>query len=569
MFRKTAKSAFVAVACAGACLALASGIGFAQAVDGQAVGTESSEFEAAPPILRRLTESQYRASIADVFGPEVPIAGRFERGLRVDGLIAVGTSRMGMSPFSLEQYDIAARSVASAVTSDEMRERFVPCRPVSEAAFDRACATQFVDTYGSRLFRRPLTQEQLARFVGIAESAQAQLGGFYNGLNYALVGMLVSPEFLLRIERVEPVPGSAGKFRLDAFSKASRLSYFLTNSTPDDELLQAAANGKLHTSAGLRRQVDRLIASDQVENSVRAFFADMLHFDGFRDLFKDPEIYPYYTTQVALDAQEQTLRTIVSHLITDKGDYRDLFTTRNTWLTRSLGMIYRMRVTTRNGWERAVYPEDSGRAGILTDLSMLALHSHPGRSSPTLRGKAIRENLLCERVPDPPADVDFAAFQDAAAEVGSTARIRLAEHNANPVCAGCHKITDPIGLSLESFDGAAVARAVENGVKLDLSGSLYGEDFDGPVGLGKAMRNSESAPHCLVEKMYRSAVGRELLPTEEPVLEDLSSQFVQLEYRVPMLMREIVLSQSFFAISASSDPETRRTAQTIRNGDRS
>jgi hypothetical protein len=368
---------------------------------------------------------------------------------------------------------------------------------------------------------------------------------------------------------VEPAPGTPGEVRLDSFSKASRLSYFLTNSTPDEQLLEAAANGKLHTPEGLALQVNRLVRSDQVEGAVRAFFADMLHFDGFRDLFKDPEIYPYYTVQVAQDAQEQTLRTIVSHLIEDEGDYRDLFTTRNTWLTRSLGVIYRMPAATRNGWERAVYPEDSGRAGILTDLSMLALHSHPGRSSPTLRGKAIRENLLCERVPDPPADVDFAAFQDAAAEVGSTARIRLTEHNANPVCAGCHRITDPIGLALESFDGAAVFRAVENGVELDLSGSLYGEDFDGPVGLGETIRNSDSAPSCLVEKMYRSAVGRELLSAEDPVLEKLYSDFTQQGYRVPDLMREIALSSSFFAVSEPTDPAPQLTAQTTPNGDRS
>jgi hypothetical protein len=390
------------------------------------------------------------------------------------------------------------------------------------------------------------------------------MGGFHDGLNYALAGMLMSPEFLLRIERVEAVPGSRGEFRLDAYSKASRISYFLTNSAPDKELLEAAENGDLHTREGLAQQVDRLIASDKVEGAVRAFFADMLHFDGFRDLFKDPEIYPYYTTQVAQDAQEQTLRTIVSHLTSDQGDYRDLFTTRNTWLTRSLGVIYRMPVASRNGWERAVYPEGSGRAGILTDFSMLALHSHPGRSSPTLRGKAIRENLLCERVPDPPADVDFAAFQDAAAEIGSTARIRLAEHNANPVCAGCHKLTDPLGLALENFDGAAAFRASENGVKLDLTGRLYGADFDGPVGLGETIRESESAPNCLVEKMYRSAVGRELLPAEEPVLENLYSQFMKLEYRVPGLMREIALSQSFFAVPNPDNAQPTRIAQDTR-----
>lgn len=556
----------IGVIAACSALALAGGIGSAQGTDAKPATEEVAAFDAAPPILRRLTEDQYRAVIADAFGPDVPIVGRFERELRVDGLIAVGTSRMGMSPFSLEQYDISARSIAAAVTSEAMRGRFVPCQPQSETTFDRACVRQFVETYGSALFRRPLTKMQRDTFVDLAEAAQKQVGSFHKGLSYALAGMLMSPEFLLRIERVEPVPGSPGEVRLDAWSKASRLSFFLTNSAPDAELRRAAAKGELHTPEGLSRQVERLVSSAKVEKAVRAFFVDMLHFDGFRDLFKDPEIYPYYTTQAAQDAQEQTLRTIVSHLIAEQGDYRDLFTTRNTWLTRSLGVIYRLPVASRNGWERAVYPENSGRAGILTDLSMLALYSHPGRSSPTLRGKAIRENLLCERVPDPPADVDFAAFQDAAAEVGSTARIRLAEHNANPVCAGCHKLTDPIGLSLESFDGAAASRTHENGVKLDLSGSLYGAKFDGPVGLGQTLRNSESVPNCLVEKMYRSAVGRELLESEEPVLESLYAEFVRLEYRVPALMRQIALHPAFYAVSAPALSEPRQIAHNRRNG---
>lgn len=566
MIGKFLRPNVIGVTAACAALALIGGIGSARGADTNMPAPEAAAYDAAPPILRRLTEDQYRAIIADVFSPDIAIAGRFERGLRVDGLIAVGTSRIGMSPFSLEQYDISARSVAAAVTSEDMRGQFVPCQPESEAVFDRACARKFVDTYGTRLFRRPLTKARRDTFVGIAEAAHNQVGRFHESLSYALSGMLMSPEFLLRIERVEPVPGSPGQVRLDAWSKASRLSFFLTNSAPDDELLSAAAKGELHDPDGLARQVERLVTSDKVEKAVRAFFVDMLHLDGFRDLFKDPEIYPYYTTQAAQDAQEQTLRTIVSHLIAEQGDYRDLFTTRKTWLTRSLGVIYRMPVESRTGWERAVYPENSGRAGILTDMSMLALYSHPGRSSPTLRGKAIRENLLCERVPDPPADVDFAAFQDAAAEVGSTARIRLAEHNANPVCAGCHKLTDPIGLSLESFDGAAAFRAAENGVKLDLSGSLYGANFDGPVGLGETLRKSDSVPACLVEKMYRSALGRELLESEEAVLESLNAEFVRLEYRVPGLMRRIALHPSFYAVSAPTLSEPRQIAQTRRNG---
>jgi hypothetical protein len=552
------------------CLVTAGGIGWAhQGAAPEPAPIAEPKPVGTPPITRRLTESQYRATIANVFAPDVPIPGRFERGLREDGLLAVGTSLGGMSAFSLEQYDISARSIAAEITSENRRNQFVPCRPRSESQFDKDCAARFVDSYGLKLFRRPLSTQERAKFVQIASTAQQKLGGFYQGLEFALVGMLESPHFLLRLERTEPDPAAPGAVRLDAWSKATRLSYFLTNAGPDDELLRAAAAGELHSEQGLARQVDRLLASQRLAEAVRAFFWDMLHFDAFNDLFKDGAIYPAYTTAVAKDAQEQTLRTIVSHLVAERGDYRKLFTTRATWLTRPLGIVYRMPVPTRNGWERVEYPEDSERAGILTDVSMLALHSHPGRSSPTLRGKSVREIFLCEKVPDPPANVNFSIVQDAVHKPGSTARLRLAEHNDNPVCAGCHKLTDPIGLTLENFDGAGSFRAKENGAELDLSGSLSGKDFVGARGLGQALHDDPAVPSCLVEKLYRSAVGRAVPLAEEPFLEYLVARFEASRFRVPELMRAIAMSRTFYAVSTQLESSPKRTVTMPKKGDRS
>jgi hypothetical protein len=537
---------------AGLCLALLGAGTSATRLEAQTDASAPALTEPAatsgPPALRRLTESQYRATIADVFAADVPIAGRFERGLREQGLIAIGTSMGGMSPFSFEQYDISARSIAADVTSEKRRAQFVPCKPKAENAFDAACAAKFIDSYGLKLFRRPLARDEQARFLAVAKAAQAHLGGFHQGLEFALVGMLQSPHFLMRMERMEKDPARAGAWRLDAWSRAARLSYFLTNSTPDDELLRAAGTGELDRPDGLQQQVDRLLASPRVEAAVRSFFWDMLQFDGFNDLFKDPSIYPAYNSSVARDAQEQTLRTITSHLLTDQGDYRDLFTTRKTWLTRPLGVIYRVPVATRNGWEQAEYSAASQRSGILTDISMLAPHSHPGRSSATLRGKSLREILLCQKVPDPPANVNFTAV-DQVTRPGSTARMRLAEHNANPVCAGCHKLTDPIGLTLESFDGAGTFRAKENGVALDLSGSLSGTKFTGAQGLGKAFQENPATPTCLVDKLYRSAIGRATSEGEAPYLDYLGAKFAANGYRLPALMRAIALSRTFYAVT--------------------
>lgn len=512
-----------------------------------------------PPLVRRLTESQYRATIADIFGPEVPVTARFERSLREEGLIAIGTSEAGVSPYSIEQYDAGAHSIAAAVLGEKSRATSVACKPKSN--FDSACAERFIERYGEQLFRRPLERSEVDRFVQAARNGQERLGDFYSGLQFALAGMLVSPEFLLRIERVGGSPGSHQR-ELNGWSKAMRLSYFLTNSTPDPELLRAAAAGELDSGRGLRKQVDRLIAGSHFERAVRAFFEDMLEFDKFDDLAKDSVVYPAFNSNVAADAKEQTLRTIVSLLVEQRGDYRDLFTTRQTFLTRPLGVIYRLPVPTRNGWEKTEFPPKSHRQGIESQIAFLALYSHPGRSSPTLRGKALREIFLCQEVPDPPAKVTFAGFADNANGLNPTARDRLTAHRNQPACAGCHKIMDPLGLTLENYDGVGTYRTAENGAKIDASGSLDGTDFQMPEGLAQALHDHPETPRCLVEKMYRFAVGRDTSMEERPYMDYLATAFATNGYRVPDLMRTIALSHNFYAVSAGngSAPEYQQAA---------
>lgn len=534
----------------------------------------SQDAEDAPaPVTRRLTESQYRATVADIFAQDIPIVGRFERELRSDGLIAIGTSEAAMSAFSVEQYDASARGIAAVVVSEERRAQLVPCQPKSETRFDKKCATKFVEHYGPLLFRRPLSAQETQRFVATARIGHEGMGNFYRGLEFALAGMMVTPEFLLRIERIEPDPAHAGKFRLDPYSRATRLSYFLTNSTPDRALLKAAGAGELDTDEGLARQVDRLIAGPRFEGAVRAFFEDMLRFEMFEDLSKDPIIYPAFNSTVAADAQEQTLRTITDHLIDKQGDYRELFTTNSTFVTRALGRVYRLPVASRNGWESKEFPADSRRAGILTNVSFLALYSHPGRSSPTLRGAAIREIFMCQKVPDPPPDVDFSAVDlDPTNKALPTARHRLDGHRTQPVCAGCHLLMDPLGLTLENFDGLGSFRTHENETLIDVSGSLDGVEFSSATGLGKALYEHPQTTYCLVDRMYRSAVGRNPANAELSYIEELSKAFAENGYRVPALMRAIAVSDAFYAVSAPAEEEqviTERADTRQRTGDKS
>jgi len=358
--------------------------------------------------------------------------------------------------------------------------------------------------------------------------------------------MLVAPDFLFRIER-------ASDGALDPYSRAERLAFFLTNAPPDAELLQAAADGDLDSARGTRTQVDRLMQSPRFPGAVEDFFADMLEFDAFGELTKDPAIYPAYNSELAADAQAQTLRTIVDHVITREGDYRDLFTTRNTFLTRALGVVYRTPVPARTGWNAVTFAPDAGRAGIQSQVAFLALHSHPGRSSPTLRGYAVRQVFLCQDVPDPPATVNFTAIEEHVGSADVTARDRLAMHATQPACAGCHKVMDPPGLALEGYDGIGALRTHENGELIDLSGDLDGTFYDSADGLAQALRNHPETPRCVVQRMYNAAVGREIAWGERYYLDWLIDGFADGEYRIPALMRQIATSENFFTVSPSSE----------------
>jgi hypothetical protein len=500
-----------------------------------------------PVAMRRLTPEQYRNAVTDVFGPEIDVSGRFEPDNRRSGLNAIGTSLVSVSPSGFEQYEAIARHIAEQVTSADHRDRLFPCKPSSETAPDDACTKNIIAKFGRQLLRRPLSDEEILPRVEAAKATSLDLGDYYAGLKLALTSLLVAPDFLFRIERADPDPSpdQPKRLRLSNLSLATRLSYFLWNRSPDEELLAAAERGELTGSQGLAREIDRMIASEHLAHGVRAFFEDLLLFDQFEDLGKDVSQYPLYNSRIAADAREQTLRFVVEHLVTERADYRALFTSRKLPITRTLGALYGVPVRAPKGWEEIVLPASHPRAGLLSHASINMLHAHPGRSSATLRGVFLREALLCQTIPEAPSDVDFTLFVKDQETEFKTARDRLRVHAAEGSCNRCHRLTDPIGLGLEVFDGIGKYRTTENGAPIDTSSDFDGRGFSGPAELGQAFSESPLIGACLVENLYRYAVGREQTRGERRLLRHLETRFEEIEYRLPDLMREIAMSEGF------------------------
>ena len=512
------------------------------------------------PTSMRISSSQYRRTISDIFGPSIVITARFESETRENGLLAIGALNNSVSEDGFERYHEIAKDVASQVTDKKHRDILIPCSPKSATASDDACARKFLSTAGRLLYRRPLQKVEIQALVGVSKNVADKKKDFYAGVSAGLVDLLISPDFLFRYRTLEPDPAHPGRVRLDGYSKAAILSSFLWNSNPDDLLLKAAEDGSLHTDKGLAKQVDRMIASPEIASGVRAFFSDMLGLDRFDVLSKDAKFFPRFTPAAKRDAPEQTLRTIVDHVVHRQGDYRELFTTRRTFMTRALAAMYGVPLveTTDNArpmrWLPYTYPEGDPRAGILSQASFVALYSGAGRTSPTDRGKNFRMNFLCQAVPPPPPDIDFTLIQDITNPKFKTVRDRLEAHRTNPTCAGCHRLTDPMGLAFENFDASGGFRTVENGAPIDTSGEWNGVKFSGPVELTKALHADPAITSCAARKVFAFASGA-MPPVNTPQWKDVQSKFASSNYNFLGLMRAVAVSDLLYA-----GPDTRGSA---------
>ena len=495
---------------------------------------------------RRLTEGQYRNAIADAFGRDILINARFEPERREDGLLAVGSAQLSITTTGLEQYLAVARSVAEQVTDEKRRDKLIGCAGATPGQSSEACAETFLKRAGLQLFRRPLSPSEINDFKSVWKTADNASGDFNKAIGLALVSVLMSPEFLFRIERAEPDPDRPGAYRLDAYSKAMRLSFTLWDAPPDAALAADARSGALHNPAAVSRHVERMLASPRTEAGVRAFFTDMLQFEVFDTLSKDAATYPNFSQAVADSAREETLRFLVDHLVTRAGDYRDIFTSRTTFLNRPLASIYDVPYASAEPWTQFDFPEGSERSGILTQVTFLSLFAHPGSSSPTIRGVKLNEIFNCLAIPQPPPDVDFSKVQ--ALEKG-TVRTRLVDHMTNPGCSSCHMLSDPPGLALERFDGLGQHRTLENGAPIDVSAQIGGQAFEGAVGLGQYLHDNPAVPACLVRRVRSYGAGRSVAPSETAHLSSETRAFAAAGYRWAPLLRDTLTDPEFYSVS--------------------
>jgi len=504
-------------------------------------GRVAPEVSPPSPALRRLTRQQYDNAIDELFGTGLILPSHLEPDETTDGLLAIGSSLTTISPRGVEQFEKASHDlIAQAFAEEERRAELILCE--SESAVDPDCAEETLSAFASRAWRRPPEPDELALLVSISGTAAETLDDFVGGLQYGFATVLQSPNFVFRVELGEPNPDGDGQ-RFSDYEMASRMSFLLWNTLPDDALMAAAEKGELTTDDGLENQVDRMMEDPRFEEGLRAFFSDMWTLYELDELTKDPTIFTHMSPDVGSSAREETLLNVIETIVYEDGNYRDLFTTTRTFLDRKLASIYSVRAPAREGFAEAFLPDDGGRRGLLGQVSFLALQSHAVNSSATLRGKFVREVLLCQYIPPPPSDVDTSIPE--ATEGAVTLRERVAKHLEDPNCSGCHELVDPIGLGFEQFDGLGHFRTLEMGATIDPSGELDGRAFSNAWELSGLVAQHDRLSTCLAQTAFAYASGHSVTDGEVASVEYLDEGFKSMDYSVQFLFKDLVMSDAF------------------------
>ena len=453
----------------------------------------------------------------------------------------------------LERLTIAgpfeSRGSAPAVDTPS-RARIFTCEPGADAASATACAGDILSGLARRAFRRPVTGEDVDRLLDFYEQGVAT-GGFDGGIELALRRLLVSPEFLFRIVEDPPDLPPGTPYEISDLELASRLSFFLWSSIPDDELLDAAVRGELRGPGVLEAQTRRMLADPRAEALVTNFAGQWLGLRNAAAVQPDEDLFPDFGEDLRQGFRRET-EMLFDAILREDRSVVELLSADYTFLNERLAVHYGIP-NVRGSHFRRVTLDDPGRGGLLGHGSILTVTSHANRTSPVVRGKWVLENILGTPPPPPPADVP--ALEATTTGRTLTMREAMEQHRANPVCASCHRVMDPLGLALEPFDAIGRRRTPnETRVPMDLTGVMPdGTVFDGPAGLKAALlAHPDRFVATVTEKLLTYAVGRGVEHYDAPAVRAITRAAADDGYRLTTLILGVVKSPPFRMRSTES-----------------
>lgn len=451
-----------------------------------------------------------------------------------------------------EKYMLAAEGVAQRATIPEMSR--IDCD--AAASGDEACAKQFIESFGKRAFRRPLAPEESALFLGQFSTGFAE-GGFVNGLQMVIETALQSPAFLYRIELGTAPAAGETVVRLTSWETASRLSYLLWSSMPDEALFSAAEQGQLGTPEQIEAQARRMLDDSKAHDAVENFHEQWLDYNRIANVGKDAGTFGDWTTELGTLMHEETRAFLDDAVFGAEGSLASLFTSPSTFLNAKLGAFYGISATAVPAGESfsRVTLDPMQRAGLLTLGSLLTVNAHSNQTSPVHRGLLVRELILCDTIPPPPPNVVIKAPEP---DPNSTARQRFAQHSADRACEPCHSLMDPLGFGFENYDGIGRYRTTENEMPIDATGELTGTDVDGPftgvVGLAAKLAQSQTVQSCYATQWFRFAYGRGETATDGCSFAKLNTRFSSSGGKIKELLVALTQTDAFLYRRAGGMP---------------
>jgi mono/diheme cytochrome c family protein len=451
----------------------------------------------------------------------------------------IATDHLGLP--HVENVTVAGPFNPTGVSETASRRRLFTCVP-ARASDEKACAEKIVSTLARRAYRRPVTAPDLSSLMKFYDAGRRD-GSFDRGIEMAVRAVLVSPKFIFRIEQDPAGVAPGTPYRVSDVELASRLSFFLWSSIPDDELLDVASRGRLRRADEADRQVRRMLADPRAEALVSNFAGQWLHIRNLRSTTPDKNDFPDFDDNLR-QAFERELDLFVGSIIAEDRSVLDLMTADYTFVNERLARHYGIPNVYGPHFRR-VAVTDEPRKGLLGKGGILLVTSHADRTSPVVRGKWILDNLI--GTPPPPAPANVPPFPEETPGVPKSVRARMEQHRSSPPCASCHRIMDPIGLALENFDAVGVWRTQEAGTSIDASGELAdGSRINGAIELRQALlERPDVLVGTMAEKLLTYALGRSVEADDMPAVRTIVRNAARDNYRFSALVRGIVTSAPF------------------------
>jgi len=465
--------------------------------------------------IRRLSLTEYATTVADLLGVD---SSKALSTFPPDQLLATQGSgfsnnadALSVSALLAQDYMTAAEGFATAAVAN--LTPILPCAATVTATGAAAdtCAKQFITSFGRRAFRRQLTAAEATSYFNLYTTGSTAPEGstFGDGISLAIEAFLQSPNFLYRVEKGVPASPSDLVAPVSDFEMATRLSYFLWGTAPDNALLDVAQAGQLSTSDQVAAEVQKMVQDPRAKTAVSNFHNEWLNLSAVQGASKDATLYPSWSPKIASDMYTEA-QTFADQVFWSDGKSDTLFGANYTYVNAELATFYGLPAPSGTGFVK-VSEDPTQRAGFLTLGAFLATNAKQNQSSPVLRGKFVREQLLCQSIPPPPANIVITPPQ---VTPGSTTRQRFAQHEQMSLCAGCHVMMDGMGLGFEHYGPDGKWRDLDQGLPIDDSGNVAGlpTDFSGPfkgaIDLAGKMGKSEQVRQCVIKQWFRFANGR-------------------------------------------------------------